>query len=86
MAGRNGRMSRKNSRALAGPGATPNGIDFGLWDIACVAGATMGIYHGYKRNQGSVGWALGWGALGAVLPIVAIPLMLAEGFAEPGPR
>lgn len=41
-----------------------------------------GVYHGYKRNNGSVGWALAWGLLGGIWPI-SIPLMLAQGFGKP---
>ena len=45
-----------------------------------------GVYHGYKRNNGSIGWALAWGLVGGIWP-VAIPLMLAQGFAKPiGPK
>jgi hypothetical protein len=39
------------------------------------------VYHGYKRNQ-SVGWALAWGLFGAVAPIVAVPIALAQGFGK----
>lgn len=41
-----------------------------------------GVYHGYKRNNGSIGWALAWGLLGGLWPI-SIPLMLAQGFGKP---
>lgn len=41
-----------------------------------------GVYHGYKRNNGSVGWALAWGLFGGIWPI-SIPLMLAQGFGKP---
>lgn len=50
-----------------------------------LAAITLGTYHGYKRNHGSIGWAIGWAAFGAVLPILALPIMFAEGFAEPAP-
>lgn len=43
--------------------------------------AGVGIYHGYKRND-SVGWALGWGLMTAALPIIMIPIALAQGFGK----
>ena len=70
-------------RALS---AAPNpsyGLDF--WGALGIAGMALGVYHGYRRDNGSVGWAMGWGLFGGVVPIIAIPLMLAEGFAEPLP-
>lgn len=45
-------------------------------------GSIAGVYHGYKRNNDSVGWALVWGLLGGIWP-VSIPLMLAQGFGKP---
>lgn len=45
-------------------------------------GGVGGAYHGYKRNN-SAGWALGWFIFGGALPIFAIPLALAQGFAKP---
>lgn len=56
---------------------------FTAWDALALAGAVSGIYHGYKRNHGSVGWGLGWGVFGGMLPIVSIPLSIAEGFGKP---
>lgn len=49
-----------------------------------IAGAALGAYHGYSRN-GSVAWALWWAFAGASLPIVTLPVAVAQGFAEPGP-
>lgn len=48
-------------------------------------GSVAGVYHGYKRNNGSVGWALAWGLIGGIWPI-SIPLMLAQGFGKPLPK
>ena len=41
-------------------------------------------YHGYRRNE-SVGWALGWGLLGSIAPVIAVPVALAQGFGKPLP-
>lgn|SRR5574341_1006069 len=54
-----------------------------LWTVLGVAGTALGAYHGYKRNHGSLGWAVGWGIFGAFLPILSIPISLAQGFGKP---
>lgn len=46
--------------------------------IASIAGTGLGAYHGYKRNE-SVGWAIGWAFFGTILPVIAIPVMFAQG-------
>ena len=66
--------------------ATPNqGYTLDFWGALGIAGVALGTYHGYRRDNGSIGWALGWGLFGGTFPIIAIPLMLAEGFAQPLP-
>lgn len=78
-------MSKKHHPKRALSDATPNqALDF--WGVLGIAGLALGTYHGYKRDNGSIGWTLGWGLLGATFPIIAIPLMLAEGFAVPLPQ
>lgn len=37
------------------------------------------IYHGYKRNNGSVLWALLWGATG----FLGVPFAVGQGFGKP---
>lgn len=46
---------------------------------------SMGLstYHGYKRHRGSIPWAIGWGILGGLFPIVTPAVAFAEGFAKP---
>lgn len=51
--------------------------------VAQIASAGISGYHGYKRNRGSVGWALGWGALGLVFPIITPIVAVAQGYAKP---
>lgn len=47
-------------------------------------------YHGYKRNDvpgGSpIGWAIGWGALGSLFPLITPVVAVAQGYAEPAKR
>lgn len=50
--------------------------------VGSMAGMVGGAYHGYKRNK-SIGWAIGWGLLGGIFWPIAIPVMLAQGFAKP---
>ena len=49
---------------------------------ASLAAAAAGAYHGYKR-KGSVGSAVGWFFLAGFFWPIAVPVMLAQGFAQP---
>ena len=55
------------------------------WDYVALAAGGASAYHGYKRNASSnpLAWALWWGLWGAALPIITVPVALAQGFAEP---
>lgn len=53
--------------------------------LFALAGAGVGAYHGYKRND-SVWWALGWGFLGSIFPIFVIPIAFAQGIGKPKGR
>lgn len=50
-----------------------------------MAAAAASVYHGYKRNEADnpVAWALAWGVAGTLLPVVTIPVAIAQGFGEP---
>ena len=54
----------------------------GLTRMLFIAGTTVGAYHGYKRNN-SVGWAVAWGLLGGIVPIITVPIALAQGLGQP---
>lgn len=66
-------------QANAGAGMSTFGL---LWTAASIAGTAGGAYHGYKRNK-SIGWAIGWGLLGGLFPIIVLPLAAAQGFGKP---
>jgi len=66
----------------SGNGA-PLGPGYYIWSALSLAGAGTGAYHGYKRNRGSVGWAIGWFLLGGIFPIITIPVSIAQGFGKP---
>lgn len=59
----------------------------GVWrnayGLASLAGAVGGAYHGYKRNRGSIGWAVGWSIFGSFLPFLSLPISVAQGFGKP---
>lgn len=39
-------------------------------------------YHGYKRNDGSLAWAVGWAAITALFPTIATGVALAQGYGK----
>lgn len=46
-----------------------------------LASAGASAYHGYKRND-SVGWAVAWGLLGGIFPVITPAIALAQGFGK----
>lgn len=52
-----------------------------FYAVARIVSPVACIYHGYKRND-SVGWALGWGLLGMLFPIVTPTVAVAQGFGK----
>lgn len=54
--------------------------------VVSLAGTAAGAYHGYKRNNGSIGWGIGWGLLGGMFTIIAIPIAIAQGFGKPAKK
>lgn len=74
-----------------GAGVDPNGTTkagvLGSPGARAVAGVISTVsmaasaYHGYKRND-SVGWAIGWGLLGALFPIITPTIAVAQGFGK----
>lgn len=50
---------------------------------AVLGAISMGVsaYHGYKRNK-SVGWALVWGLMGGVLPVITPAVAIAQGYGK----
>lgn len=68
------------------PAAKPEGFLDTVTPILRPAVAMAAIVHGYKRNNDSVGWALGWGALGYLFWWATGPIMVAQGFAKPAQK
>ena len=66
--------------ALAGVSlGTPTTFVWGLIDAASIG---VSAYHGYKRHGGSIPWALGWGFLGGLFPIVTPAIAFAQGIGK----
>jgi hypothetical protein len=63
-------------------GYTPNSGATAVWAALSIASTGASAYHGYKRND-SVGWAIVWGLLGGLFPVITPAVALAQGFGEP---
>lgn len=61
------------------PPMTPAAI---FWTLLATAGTAISVYHGYKRNNGSIGWAAVWGIAGALVPVVTVPVAIAQGLGK----
>jgi hypothetical protein len=68
---------------------TPSKIQFNVplpwrifWGVASTVSTGLGAYHGYKRNS-SIGWAIWWGLMGGIFPIVTPAIAFAQGFGKP---
>lgn len=55
----------------------------GIFALAGLAGAGLGIYHGWKRTH-STPWTAVWGVAGGLFPVIAVPVMLVQGFGKRG--
>ena len=67
--------------AVTSTEAAAAGAASALWGIVSVVAMGASAYHGYKRNE-SIGWAIGWGLLGAMFPIITVPVAIAQGFGQ----
>ena len=43
----------------------------------------LGAFHGYRRNRGSVGWAIGWAVLAGFFPLITSGIAVAQGVGKP---
>jgi hypothetical protein len=56
------------------------------WYALSTASMAVSAYHGYRRNSlgdHPVAWALAWGLLGAMFPVITPVIAVAEGFGKP---
>lgn len=51
--------------------------------LGLLGAASIGLsaYHGYKRNN-STGWAIWWGLMGALFPVITPAIAFAQGFGK----
>lgn len=49
--------------------------------VVVIASMAASVYHGYRRNQ-SIGWALWWGLMGSMFPVVTPAIAVAQGFGD----
>lgn len=54
-----------------------------VYRLLAIASAGVSAYHGYKRHNGSVGWAIGWGFLGGLFPVITPAIAFAQGIGKP---
>lgn len=63
------------------PPAEPE-IKIPAWyHVAAAVSGPACLYHGYKRNN-SIGWGIAWSLFGGALPLLAVPIALAQGFGK----
>jgi hypothetical protein len=74
-----GLETKQSWKALNQPLPMPARI---IWGVLSTASFAACVYHGYKRNN-SVGWAIGWGVLGAIFPVITPTIAVAQGFGKP---
>lgn len=53
------------------------------WSGLSLISGSISAYHGFRRNRGSVPWAIGWGLLGGAFPVIVPVLAYLQGFAKP---
>lgn len=53
-----------------------------LLGLLALGSAGLSGYHGYRRNRGSWGWALVWGSLGLLFPIITPAVAFAQGYGK----
>lgn len=79
-----GSVAVRRRFAMAAPklGATEDlGLGVVVPAVVEVASIVASTYHGYKRNN-SVGWAIWWGLMGALFPVITPVIAVAQGFGK----
>jgi len=72
-------------QAIPGPTQQQSSVSrhLGWVGLGIVAvGAIAAGVHGYKRSGGSIGSTIGWSFLGAIAPIITVPVALAQGYGK----
>lgn len=66
------------AQATDSDGPSASALILGLVGIASVG---LSAYHGYKRNN-STGWAIWWGLMGALFPVITPAIAIAQGLGK----
>lgn len=60
----------------------PTGVLIGAWWSLSTVSGLLSAYHGYRRNNGNLGWALAWFLAGSALPVVVPVIAFTQGYAK----
>lgn len=52
-----------------------------IWGVASTLSMAASAFHGYRRN-GSIGWAIWWGFMGATFPVITPVIAVAQGYSK----
>lgn len=58
-----------------------SGLGDSVGSVVGLGLGAAGAYHGYKRNK-SVLWAFLWGMFAMNIPVIAVPVAIAQGFGK----
>jgi hypothetical protein len=56
-------------------------IGTGVMGLLVLGSIGASAYHGYKRNN-STGWAVWWGLMGSLFPVITPAVAIAQGFGK----
>ncbi len=51
-----------------------------VYGVLAAVSVGLSAYHGYKRHNGSIGWAAGWSFMAMILPVVTPAVAFAQGY------
>ena len=52
--------------------------------VVDTASMALSAYHGLKRHNGSVGWAILWGVMGSMFPVITPAIAFFKDFSNTG--
>jgi hypothetical protein len=61
----------------------PTGALIGAWWSLSTVSGLLSAYHGFKRNDGNLAWALAWFLAGSALPVIVPVIAFTQGYAKP---
>jgi hypothetical protein len=64
----------------------PTGAMFGVWWSLSTLSGLISAYHGYRRNNGNLGWTLAWFVGGSAFPVIVPVIAFTQGYAKPAMR